>query len=995
VRPVTPCPAEDVLVQFAEGRLDASSRAAIDTHVDACRSCRLIVAGLTSKGGATSTAGLDSKLATPGSGERHHAGDRLTTGKTLGRYQVGGFLGAGAMGEVYLATDPALGRRVALKVLRVAEGKDSPELRARLVREAQVMGRLSHPNVVGVYEVGDEAGQVFIAMEFVDGESLRRWVAEPREWRSVLRVYLEAGKGLAAAHARGLVHRDFKPDNVLVDTEGRVRVSDFGLAADIDDAFTNSTAKLEGSVSVRLTQSGALVGTPAYMSPEMLQRRSTSAASDQFAFCVAVVEGLTGIRPMDGETLPALMRARLAGPVLKERSEVPSAVWRALKRGLEVEPARRFTSMDELLDVLTRTLEPRRRWPLVAAAAVTVGALSIAGVMWRQRSPSCEVPASALTGVWDDAQRARVQQAMLASTVPFAKTTAARVRQALEAHATQWALARRTACEATWVERTQSERLLDLRMRCLDRAKDELGAVAAFFAQADEATMTSATSVLSSLRPLEWCADERLLSSAVAPPTPAQSAAVTSVREALARTQVLIAARPKAAVDTLASLAAQAKTTGYAPVHAEVLADLAEAHLANSDAKQAETSAREAITVADAVADDVDRAKALLTLIDAVGPEQARWSEGTALVKDARAVVTRLGNDPGLESLLELRQGKLHYTQSQYAEALPHYERALRLREAQLGKDDARVAEVLQLLAICTGSLGKLDAAKVLYERTLRIREAALGPEHPEVAATLNTLGIDASDRGDFDGALALYQRALDIRVKALGPTHSRVGHVLTNMAGVYLSKGDAERAVTTIEQSIEVEATSMGAEHPSLAEPWSLACEAHATLGHEKESIAACERALAITLKTRAPTHVRVGLVQLSWGEALLKLGKPAEALTHLKEARAPIAARVGPGDMYALQLEAAEAEGLLAMKRPRDGLANVARALEGMKANEPVSPEIIGRVLVAAAQTTWAAGKKADAEPLTQRALEYLRSRQTLTKAKTSFEAWVANRG
>lgn len=990
----TTCPAEDVLVQFAEGRLDASTRSAIDSHVDTCRSCRLILAGLTSKDRATSTAGIDSTLASPGSGPKSQAGERLRPGATLARYSVVGFLGAGAMGEVYLATDPALGRRVALKVLRVAEGRDSPELRARLVREAQAMGRLSHPNVVGVYEVGDEAGQVFIAMEFVDGDSLRRWLGEPREWQAVLRVYLEAGKGLAAAHARGLVHRDFKPDNVLVDTEGRVRVSDFGLAADVDDAFAASTGPLDGTANVRLTQTGALVGTPAYMAPEMLQRRSTSAASDQFAFCVAVVEGLTGKRPMDGETLPALMRARLAGPVLEERGAVASEVWRALKRGLDVDPARRFASMDELLAALSRPLEPRRRWPLVAAAVMTASALSVAGVVWRQRAPSCEVPPSALAGVWDEAQRARVQQAMLASTVPFAKTTAARVAQALDAHANQWALARRAACEATWVERTQSEQLLDLRMRCLDRSRDELGAVVAFFAQADDATMTGATGVLSSLRPLEWCADARLLSSSVAPPTPAQTAAVTAVRETLARTQVLIAARPKAAVDALTPLAETSKATGYSPVHAEVLADLAEAHLANSDAKQAETSAREAITIADAVGDDVDRARALLTLIDAVGPEQARWVEAAAVVKDARAVVTRLGNDPGLESLLELRQGKLHYTQSQYTEALPHYEKALALREARFGKDDARVAEVLQLLAICTGSLGKLEAAKVLYERTLQIREAALGPEHPEVAATLNTLGIDASDRGDLDGALALFQRALDIRVKALGPTHSRVGHVLTNMAGVYLSKGEPERAVTTIERAIEVEATSLGAEHPSLAEPLSLACEAHATLGHETEANAACARALAITLKNRAPTHVRVGLVHLSWGEALLKLGKPADALLHFKDARAPIAARVGPGDMYFLQLEAAEAEALLALKRPREGLANVARALEGMKLNEPVSPDIIGRVLVVAAQTTWNAGKKAEAEPLTARALEYLRAKPTLTKAKTSFEAWVTQR-
>ncbi|MBL8923031.1 MAG: tetratricopeptide repeat protein [Myxococcaceae bacterium] len=986
------CPEEQVLVQFSEGRLDDATRAQVDAHVDGCRTCRLVVAGLASSQQVTPSLGNDSTLASPFTA-RPRAGARLAVGASFGRYQVVGFLGAGAMGEVYLATDPTLGRRVALKVLRVEKGRDTPALRARLVREAQAMARLSHPNVVAVYEVGDEAGQVFVAMEFIDGESLRRWQGRPNAWRAVVAAYLEAGRGLEAAHSRGLVHRDFKPDNVLRGSDGRVRVTDFGLAADVDDALVASDPGAFAPKDLRLTQTGALVGTPAYMAPEMLAQRGSGPASDQFAFCLALVEALTGKRPMDGQTLAELEAARVRGPVFLEAPGVPAGVWKALRRGLAHEPRDRWPTMEPLLTELATALAPPRRWPYALAAGVALSAAAAGLVSWTLRAPSCEVPPAALAGVWDDGQRSRVTQALAAMSAPFARATSARVVQVLDSRAQRWREARREACEATWVTRTQSEHLLDLRMRCLDRAKDELGAVAALFASADDGVVTQASSVLAAMQPLSWCADARLLASTVTPPTPAQLQPVTAVREALARTLPLIAAKPGTAVEALVTLEARAKETGWAPLSAEVLAHLAEAHLAASDAKKAEDAARLAITGADAVGADVDRARALLTLIDAVGPEQARWSEGEAFARDARAVVQRLGNDTRLLALLELREGKLLYTQSRYADALPHYQRALELREQLFGRDDPQVAEVLQLLAICTGSLGRLDEAKGLYERALALREAALGPDHPDVAATLNTLGIDASDRGDYEAARAYFERALAVRIKALGPDHSRVGHVLNNLAGVHLSLGEAQAAQATIDRAIAVEGKSLGADHPSLAEPWQLKCEIEATLGNEQAAVQACETALRVTLAKRAPTHVRVGLVQLSWGEALLALGKPAEALEHLRDVRAPLSARVGPDDLYLVLLEAAEAEALVSVGRAKDALPNIDRALKAVETNTTLSPDLVGRVLAVASHVTWAADRpRADA--LTTRARQALEARPTSAKRRVLFEAAVAKR-
>ena len=295
------CPSEASLVQFADGALSAEAAAEVRAHLEHCADCRLVISALTSSTGAT----------LPGTTVHQQVGEQLSAGSRLGRYEVLRFLGAGAMGEVYLARDASLKRDVAVKVLR-GGGSGEAALHARLMREAQAMARLSHPNVVAVYEVGDEGGQVFVAMEFIDGGTLSMWLHEkPRTWREVQSVMLAAGRGLAAAHAAGLVHRDFKPDNVLMGKDGRVLVTDFGLArpaAGKTDTFAQvGTMPGTRALGLALTQTGALVGTPAYMAPEQLGGERTDALTDQFSFCVAAYEGLYGERPFAGRVLAELI----------------------------------------------------------------------------------------------------------------------------------------------------------------------------------------------------------------------------------------------------------------------------------------------------------------------------------------------------------------------------------------------------------------------------------------------------------------------------------------------------------------------------------------------------------------------------------------------------------------------------------------------------------------------------------------------------------------
>ena len=307
---------------------------------------------------------------------------------TIGRFRVLRPLGAGGMSVVYAAYDEKLDRRIALKLLR---GGESPDSQARLLREAQAMARLSHPNVVAVHEVGTWNDQVYVAMEFVKGRDLRTWLAEaPQHHTDVLEVFAAAGRGLAAAHQAGIVHRDFKPANVLLGDDGRVRVVDFGLARTGNDQQPeHSHARLPAAVSLTasLTATGALVGTPAYMSPEQHGGRLADARSDQFSFCVALYEGLHGAPPFAGATLAALADDVAAGRLapVPEDSNVPIWLRRVVLRGLAVDPADRWPSMDDLLDELARDPEKLRRARvrvgLVAAAVAAV----VLGFAWLAR----------------------------------------------------------------------------------------------------------------------------------------------------------------------------------------------------------------------------------------------------------------------------------------------------------------------------------------------------------------------------------------------------------------------------------------------------------------------------------------------------------------------------------------------------------------------------------------------------------------------------------
>jgi predicted Ser/Thr protein kinase len=423
------CLDANVVQDLMAGALDSVTRGAVLGHLDTCEECRELLAVSardsvnenlrdTAPGGP---ALIDPLAQTRGSDGRGHdedealaatvtpddlkaleskprvvSGARPAIGQKLGRYHLLDKLGAGAMGVVWLAEDPELGRKVALKLLK----RPDASLTERLVREARSMAQVNDPNVVAVYDVGTADGSTYIAMELVQGKSLRQWQASQtsRTVPEIIEAYVAAGRGLAAAHRAGLVHRDFKPDNVLVGDDGRVRVTDFGLAA--AKAGESGHAHLIGDVN--LTTSGSVLGTPAYMGPEQFKGGNVDSRTDQFNFCVSLYEALYGERPFEGKTFEELGNNVCAGKmrVHNERVPVSAALLAILRRGMSVQPGDRYPTMDHLLAELGR--DRARPWRLTAAISAVVAVALLFGLgadyVIRSRGTAASRQAFAATG---------------------------------------------------------------------------------------------------------------------------------------------------------------------------------------------------------------------------------------------------------------------------------------------------------------------------------------------------------------------------------------------------------------------------------------------------------------------------------------------------------------------------------------------------------------------------------------------------------------------
>ena len=506
-------------------------------------------------------------------------------------------VGIGGMSEVFAAYDERLDRKIAIKLLRPGH-LAATRASERLLREAQTLARLSHPNVVQVYDAGRFQDQVYVAMEFVRGQTLDRWVAEMDATRArdrrraVLRQLVAVGRGLQAAHEAGLTHRDIKPHNVIVGADGRARVLDFGLASPRRPAAdseaeaapesrpravdtTGATVDTEtASTEEPITPPDALMGTPAYMAPELFLGQPASPSSDQFSFCVTAHEALCGARPYPDTSIEAVHDDLLDAPTLAagmRRNRLPRPVRQALLRGLRADPERRHADMGQLLDALEG--RPRRRLLIGAVAALLViaVALRIAGVFAPSPAPVCQGAERELADVWTPAQKERVRERLLATELPFAGDTWQRVERDVETFIDDWQSMHRDACLAHH-EGRQSDTLLDARMACLRDRRAALASALALLQRSTSGDLTRVAEILYQLPSPAYCGDLDALTAEVPPPEDPQIArAVDEIRAQLGEVGVLESAGEYRQARELAEqLAERARPLGYLPVLAEV-----------------------------------------------------------------------------------------------------------------------------------------------------------------------------------------------------------------------------------------------------------------------------------------------------------------------------------------------------------------------------------------------------------------------------------------
>ncbi|HJL03720.1 MAG TPA: serine/threonine-protein kinase [Polyangiaceae bacterium LLY-WYZ-15_(1-7)] len=835
---------------------------------------------------------------------RPRASDPTGEGR-VGRYVLERRLGAGGMGIVYLARDPQLDRRVALKVLRADQSGDT-KARGRVAREAKAMARVSHRNVVGVYDAGvfedaDGESRIFIAMELVEGRDLRAWMRALREtarWKrgeatgEILDRFLEAGEGLAVAHEAGLVHRDFKPANVLVDDDGHARVGDFGLARPLEerDAEAMATQLVESDISLELTRTEDLVGTPGYMAPELLRPQPADALSDQYAFCVSLYEALYGERPIHAETFPALALATLQGNVRPPPAEppVPARLRKILLRGLSVEPEARWPSMRALLEALRRErLRPQRRRRAllgVGGVALVVGVAFLAGTLAKGASEDpCAGADAALEGAWGDARRAEVEGAMRAVGVPFAERSVGATVARLDDYAASLGDAYRTACEATHVQHTQSEALLDRRRACLDRRRLALRLLGDELMRADAEVVENAAAAAQSLPSLVAC--EGALEAPVPPAEDAEAvdAARRAIEGARAKRR---AGRVDEAVDAAAEAWTDARRIGWAPVVAEAALVRGEALHARGDFEGAEEALREAALGAVRGGDGELLVEAATRLVDVAGVRRSRPAEGRVWGDLAGATLGRLGPRPMAEAALASERARLASAEGRRDAALEEARRAVELVERHRGAESLALAGPLAQLGDTLAKMRDFHGAVEPLERLDALLEAELDPSHPDrIAAQVRLAGAWVG-AGRREEARERIDAARARAVEVLPADHPVRARALMKRGDILAMTGHPAEAIPEYEQALEAVRAAYGEEHTEYARGLLNMAGSHARLGQTDEAVRIWREALALRERLLGEAHPDLAIVLQNIGSVEVERGRASEVLGELERA-------------------------------------------------------------------------------------------------------------
>lgn len=855
----------------------------------------------------------------------------------MGRYLVRGTLGQGGMGRVLRAHDETLGRDVALKVLHEARAGQHEQ---RLLREAQALARLSHPNVVRVYDVSEVDGRLCMAMELVEGTPLHHWERTPRAFTEVLAVYLQAGRGLAAAHAEGLVHRDFKPANCIIDASGEVKVLDFGLARGVgteaepagaaeaepthhgDSTSSEGLRVLEkarGSESTRasdsvrasrpqrmlekaLTRTGTMLGTLAYMAPEQLMGKPADPGSDQFAFCVSLYEAVYGKRPFEGSTplevLYAIQSQRLIVPAGRPGlPPVPRWLHEALRRGLSVASHQRYPSMNALLLVLERGLARRRRIRGAALSVVLLaglgGALTAGGVL--QGEQPCDGLRQASMPGWTVDDRRAVGEAIEGSGLPDAALARERVQGGLDAYATAWAEARADACEATWVRREAGEQALTRRMACLDDRLAHVRATVSELSRPDALTAAHAAGAVERLPALEPCADVHALLRGPAPVPQAQAEQAAEIRDLIARSWAFGATghdEHGTAAAERAVVAAEA--VPEAPVlMLEALYN--RGHLLRTVRRwpQARQDLETALELAERL-EDSSRTVDVLGELVLLADQERDASTSSAWLAAIRGKLARFDDQPRRVALRWRLEGLVALRNDRLDEAVAATERAVEIYEGLEPKIDAEHVEALILLGACHRQRKDGDAAEQALSRARELAEA--GGNLPLLALVQFRWGHLHYAQGDLEGAREHLQGALATYASFYPTSNAASLRPRLLLAQVLRLQGELPRA---LEHALLARDSLDDQVPPSIrGELAQLLGSLHQAQGEWDEAIARYREARAAWEDEPGSSRVELAMLDSNTADCLAAKGDATTALALYEHALAVLALDTKPDD-------------------------------------------------------------------------------------------------
>ncbi len=710
--------------------------------------------------------------------------------RRIGRYLLISELGRGGMGVVYCGYDPNLHRRLAIKVLRVSARRKASRERAqaRMLREAQALAKVNDPRVVSVHDVGTlDSGDVFIAMEHVEGRTLEE-ACRDATWRDILVLYRSAATGLAACHRHGVLHRDFKPSNVLVTKRGEPVIVDFGLAratghegaddldvtesAESEEISASLTASGESSatglLATPLTVHGEFLGTPAFMSPEQFSGAAITPASDQFNFCAALYRTLyrqSCFPKADLEQLAKHVREGRVQPPPKD-TRVPKWVHSIIMRGLSVDPVDRYPSMEALAAALAKDPGRRRRFYAVAAI-VAIGGLGVAAAQQHEEAAeaaACSAEGARIREVWNDAQAEKLASAFAAFGNENAGETSERVDKALDAYAQRWQRARTEVCNAARAL-PAGDKTVERARACFDDRRSMLDNLVSELVVPTPATVQRAVLAVASLLPVALCTEERSLAMRFANAAP-ETEATRVVRQKIGRAQALryvgdFVAATRSAQDALEQaqelehpeLAVEARLAFATPAISIGDVDLGTEHLQRAffdadrlglDLEAFEAAAKLAVISAQ-MHRDIDRAKL--------------W------IQSARSKLERAG-----AGARDIEQAMLRHAESSIAmasqspkEAALHLRGAIDITAAALGEDHPSIAGLLMNLALVHEMSGNAQQARRTMLISLRMLEKSLGPSHLQVGNHESNLGAHLSNHGEPHEALAHLTRALRI----------------------------------------------------------------------------------------------------------------------------------------------------------------------------------------------------------------------------------------